>query len=72
MKFGQEAREFMERYALREDAIAYAASNPAVDGEQDEQGYREVFGHDPDGRRFRMILRGNVIVHVRPVPDDDR
>jgi len=32
MQFGQEAREFMERYALREDAIAYAASNLLILG----------------------------------------
>ncbi len=71
MQIGQEAREFMERYALREDAIEYAANNLAVDDEEDEHGYRVVFGHDPEGRRFRLILRGEVIVHVRPVPDDD-
>jgi hypothetical protein len=71
MRFGQEAGEFMGRYALREDAIVYAASNAAVVGEEDEDGYQELFGHDPDGRRFRLIVRGDVIVHVRPVPDDD-
>jgi hypothetical protein len=70
MQFGQEAQEYMERYQLREDAIAYAASNLAVDDEEDEHGYRVVFGHDPDGRRFRITLRGDVIVSVRPVPDD--
>lgn len=72
MEFGQEAEEFMARYALRKDAIAYAATNAAVVGEKDEYGYQELFGHDPDGRRYRIILRrGEVIVLVRPVPDDD-
>jgi hypothetical protein len=64
---GDEARVFMDTYALREDAVRYATANGATDWE--EGGWRVIIGHDPDGRRLRMTCRRDSlhVVHVRPI-----
>jgi hypothetical protein len=66
--FGEEAQQFLARYALREDAVAYARANATVAWQEGE--WLVVIGHDPDNCRFRMTCKVDDpgrIVTVRPV-----
>jgi hypothetical protein len=71
--FGTEALEFMKTYRVREDALRYARANPALENPIDGEDVIEVFGHDPDGNRYRFMCekdRPSHILTFRPVPDD--
>ena len=68
--FGTEAREFKNRYRVREDALRYARVHAAV--EKTHEDVIVAFGHDPDGRRYRFSCekdRPSHVITFRPVPD---
>ncbi len=68
-EIGDEAREFMTRYEVREDAVRYAAANATSEVIYEDEDVVIAFAHDPANRRLRLVFSRDRrrLLQVRPV-----